>query len=118
MAKNFKKFTDCYIYIGNYREYKHGNMKIIFDSIVRRHEYRKTHVNLTCISYIIKDINIKTNTTHPPTGNEYGSKFLFQSTHKTIQMCGRMVHQETILRDIFYHFLDVIPMKHWKYQKD
>ena len=94
--ENYKKFSDCYIYIGNHREHKHGNMKIIFDSIVRRHEFHKAHINLTCVSYIIKDIDIKTNTAQeidmslremilniPSNSNEYGSRFLYQSVDYT-----------------------------------
>ena len=75
---------------------KNGNMKTIFDTIVKCHEFREHTRHLLCILYITKDIDIKITTNQgyelsiremilnlPSNENEYGSKYLFQSVDYT-----------------------------------
>ena len=96
LIENYKTLNDCYIFIGNHCEHKHGHMKVIFDSMVTRHEFRMEHINLTCVDYIRNDIDEKLSTKQeveltlrkmilniPSESNEYGSKFLFQSVDFT-----------------------------------
>ena len=71
-------------------------MKVIFDSMITRNDFRKSHISLTCVDYIRNNIDVKQSTNQnveltlremilniPSATNEYGSKFLFQSVDFT-----------------------------------
>ena len=41
VINDYRKYSDCYVFINNHREHKNGNMKTIFDTIVKPHEFRE-----------------------------------------------------------------------------
>ena len=94
--QQFKKFADCYLFVGNEREHRSKNMKTIFETMISRHDFRITTGNIIYITSIVKDIDTYITTKHkveltlremvlniPSKENEFGSQFLFQSIDYT-----------------------------------